>query len=139
MKKHTERMVARRCERRTRELLLSKIPDWKSLKANPSQKICVSADSPYLEELNHFNKLVENGELDRLVARYPARESPAFETIARSLKCLNKTDYERMVIARIRGDNELIEKLKKRIGPLSEALEQSENLAIPQIFSSPSH
>ena len=131
IEKHAERMVARRCERRTRELLLSKIPDWKSLKANPSQKICVSADSPYLEELDHFNKLVENRELDRLVARYPARESPAFETIARSLKCLNKMDYERMVIARIRQDNELAEKLKKRIGPLSEALEQPESLAIP--------
>ena len=78
IEKHAERMVARRCERRTRELLLSKLPDWKSLKANPSQKICVSADSPYLEELDHFNKLVENGELDRLIARYPARESPCF-------------------------------------------------------------
>ena len=131
MKKHAERMVARRCERRTRELLLSKIPDWKSLKANPTQKICVSADSPYLEELDHFNKLIENGELDRLIARYPVRESPTFETIARSLKCLNKMDYERMVIARIRQDNELVEKLKKRIGPLSEALEQSGSLAIP--------
>ena len=131
IEKHAERMVARRCERRTRELLLSKIPDWKSLKANPSQKICVSADSPYLEELDHFNKLVENRELDRLVARYPARESPAFETIARSLKCLNKMDYERMVVARIRQDSELVKKLKKRIGPLSEALDQSGSLAIP--------
>ena len=131
IEKHAERMVARRCERRTRELLLSKLPDWKSLKANPSQKICVSADSPYLEEIDHFNKLVENGELDQLVARYPVRESSAFETIARSLKCLNKMDYERMVIARIRQDNELVKKLKKRIGPLSEALEQSASLAIP--------
>ena len=131
IEKHAERMVARRCERRTRELLLSKLPDWKSLKADPSQKICVSADSPYLEELDHFNKLVENGELDQLIARYPVRESPAFETIARSLKCLNKMDYERMVIAQIRQDNELVEKLKKRISPLSEALEQSGSLAIP--------
>lgn len=131
IEKHAERMVARRCERRTRELLLSKLPDWKSLKANPTQKICVSADSPYQEELDHFNKLVKNGDLDGLIARYPARESPAFDKIARSLKCVNTIDYERMVIARIRQDNELVKKLKKRIGPLSEALEQSGSLAIP--------
>ena len=131
VKKHAERMVARRCERRIRELLLSKIPDWKSLKANPTQEICVSADSPYPEELDNFNKLIENGDLDGLIARYPVRESPAFETIAKSLKCLNKTDYERMVIARIRRDNELVKKLKKRIGPLSEALDRAESLAIP--------
>ena len=36
-----------------------------------------------------------------------------------------------MVIARIRQDSELVKKLKKRIGPLSEALDQSESLATP--------
>ena len=121
---HAERMVARRCERRTRELLLSKMPDWKSIKANPTQQICVFADSPYQEELNCFEKLVKDGDLDQLVARYPVRESGAFKTIARSLKCVSKTDYEQMVITQIRQDDTLAEKLKRRIGPLSEALEQ---------------
>ena len=126
IEKHTERMVARRCERRTRELLLSKALDWKSIKDNPTQPICVSADSLYPKELKHFNKLVENGELDQLIARYPVRESGAFGMIAKSLKCVDNRDYERMVIARIRQDNELAAKLKKHIRPLSLKLDQVE-------------
>lgn len=127
IEEEADRMVARRCERRTRELLLSEIPDWKSIKDNPTQPICVSADSPYPEEHNRFKEHVQRKELDQLIARYPVRESPIFETIARSLKCSNKTDYERMVIARVQCDDGLVEKLKKRIGPLSKILDREQN------------
>lgn len=119
---HAERMAARRCERKIHQLLLQQAPNWKSIKDNPVQQICVSVDSPYLEELNIFNEFAKNGELDQLVARYPVRESSAFAAIAKALKCQHKNDYERMVIAQIRSDNELAEKLKKRIGPLSATL-----------------
>ena len=122
-----DRMVARRCERRTRELLLSKIPDWKSIQANPTQPIGISVDSPYPEEHNRFKEHVQRKELDQLIARYPVRESRTFKIIARSLKCRSKTDYERMVIARVQCDDGLVEKLKKRIGPLSLKLDQIEN------------
>ena len=127
MKGHAERMAARRCEHKTHQLLLQQAPNWESIKDNPVQQFCVSVDSPYLEELNLFNELVENRELDQIVARYPVRESSAFATIAKSLKCQHKNDYERMVIAQIRRDNGLAEKLKKRIGPLSATLDQVEN------------
>ena len=56
------------------------------------------------------------------------RESGAFELIAKSLRCPNKKDYERRVITQIRRDKELVEKLKKHIGPLSEVLESKDNL-----------
>ena len=127
LKKHAERMAARRCERQVKETL-SKIPNWESIMENPTQSIEISINSPFPNELNHFNKLVEEGNLDKLVARYPVRESCAFETIAKSLRCPNKKDYERMVITQIRRDNELAEKLKKHIGPLSEVLESKDNL-----------
>ena len=127
LKEHAERMAARRCERKIHQLLLQQAPNSESIKDNPVQHICVSVDSPYLEELNLFNELVENRELDQLVARYPVRESSAFATIAKALKCRHKNDYERMVIAQIRRDNELAEKLKKRIGPLSATLDQAED------------
>ena len=126
LKEHAERMAARRCERKIHQLLLQQAPNSESIKDNPVQHICVSIDSPYLEELNLFNELVENRELDQLVARYPVRESSAFATIAKALKCQHKNDYECMVIAQIWRDNELAEKLKKRIGPLSATLDQVE-------------
>ena len=125
LKEHAERMAARRCERQVEEAL-SKIPSWKSIMDNPTEPICVSIDSPYLDELNCFRKFVEEGELDQLIARYPVRESYAFATIAEALKCRHKNDYERMVLVQIQRDNELAEKLKKCIGPLSSRLDQVE-------------
>ena len=123
LKEHAERMAARRCERKTRQLLLQQAPNWESIKDFPKQQICVPVDSLYTEELNRFTEFAQNGELDQLVARYPARESCAFATIAKVLKCQHKKDYESMVITQVRSENDLAEKLKERIGPLSEVLE----------------
>ena len=128
LKEHAEEMAAKRCVRKIQELTLSKMPHWKSLKDNPNQSFCISIGSqPYSEELNRFNNLVDKEKLDQLIARYPVRHSCAFETIARSLKCTNKRDYEKIVINLIHRDDELAEKLKKRIGPLSDRLDQIEN------------
>ena len=127
LKGKAERMAARRCERQIRGQFLSEIPKWKSImdNPNPGQPITVSIDSSYSDELNHFNQLVDAGEWDRLVARYPLRETGAFGIIARVLKCQDKKDYEDMVIVRIRNDEGLAKALKERIGPLAEKLIQA--------------
>ena len=128
LKDHAEEMAAKRCIRQIQESTLSKIPDWKSIKNNPNQSFCVSIDAqPYSEELARFNKLVDEDKLDQLIARYSVRESCALEMIAKSLMCKNRTDYERIVINLIRRDDELADKLKKRIGQLSDRLYQIES------------
>ena len=129
LKDHAEEMTAKRCQQQIQELILSKIPNWESIKDNSIQSFCIPIDSQfYSKELAHFNKLAAEENLDKLIARYPVRQSCALETIARSLVCKNRTDYESIVINLIRRDNELAEKLKKRIGPLSEKLDEVENL-----------
>ena len=128
LKDHAEEMAAKRCERQIQELILSKIPNWKSIKDNSIQSFCIPIDSQlHSKELTYFNKLAAEENLDKLIARYPVRQSCAFETIARSLVCKNKTDYEKIVINLIRRDEGLAEKLKKLIGPLSSRLDQIEN------------
>lgn len=132
LKNHAKEMAARMCERQIQKLALLETPDWKSIMNSPAQAICVPIDSQlYSEELNRFNKLVDEGELDQLIARYPVHKSRALEIIATSLKCQNKNDYERMILVQIQRDGKLAEKLKKRIAPLSEALNQLESSAIP--------
>ena len=121
-----ERMASLRCERQIRERVLLEIPDKKSIMDNPTRPICISIDSPYSEELNRFNKLVEEGKLDQLIARYSLRKSRTFEIIATTLRCRDQKDYERMVLAQIQRDGQLACKLKERIGLLSRALDQAE-------------
>ena len=96
-----ERMAARRCERRVRDTILQQIPDWKCIKAKP--KFDISVDSPYQDELDCFNELVSKKRLDDLVARYPLRESGAFEAIAGALELKSKKTYEQTLVSRILG------------------------------------
>ena len=118
------RMAARRCERQVQELFLSKIPNWKSIMTISTQPICISIDPDlYSKELEHFNVLVDKGELDGLITRYPLRESQVFETIIKTIRCENKKHYQRMVVKLVQDDKRVAECLKKHIGQLSEILE----------------
>ena len=119
-----ERMAARRCERTVRNLMLSVIPDWRKIQASDEKlQIAECIDSPYPEELKHFNQLVASRNLDALVARYPLRDSRAFNVIAACLKCCDKDAYQKMALSRIRADADLARNLKQRISALSKVLD----------------
>ena len=120
-----ERMAARRCERKVREALLSKLPKWKDLQARPSETISISVPSPFYEEVKRFKDLIDHGNLDEIVARYPLRESQVFSAIAKTLELTTsrkRKTYEATVLSRIRKDTQLSRKLKARLGSLPAAL-----------------
>ena len=126
--KIAERMAARRCERQIQELALLNIPNWKSIRANLAQPLCVPIDPQvYLKELDYFNKLVKEANIDQLIARYPLRDSRVFEIIATTLKCQNQEDYQRMVLVQIENDRQLACKLKSRIDAPPEILDSAES------------
>ena len=119
-----EQMAMRRCRRRMRDRDLWSVADWNpSLGNTASQQKCIAIDTKYDEELNRYNNAVENEDLDGLVAQYPLHKSKVLQVIAQSLNCQNRRDYENMVIARVRYDDELKLCLKKRLGLLSEKLD----------------
>ena len=119
-----ERMAARRSERLVYNRFATHLPDWKEIKAAGEQlSVSEPIENPYQGELKRFKGLVESGDLDRLVARYPLRESRVFERIVTALGCRNRADYERMVVARVRDDADLTEDLKERLGSLAELLD----------------
>ena len=118
-----KRMAARRCERQVQELFWSEVPNWKSMIDDSTQPICVSINPhPYPKELEHFKRLVDNGEIDSLIARYPLRDSHVFETIVKTLRCADQEYYERMVVKLVKDDEKVAKCIKKRIGRLSDAL-----------------
>ena len=118
------RMAARRCERRIRDAMLAEIPDWKKIKDGGEQKITARVHSSYSTELGHFKELIDEGNLDALVARYPLRESRVPDKIAKALECTSRRDYERIAVKRVQDDTAaLAEKLKQRMVPLCRALE----------------
>ena len=93
----------------------------------PTQSICVPIDPRlYSEELEHFNALVDKGELDSLIARYPIRESQVFETIVKTLQCPNQELYQQLVVKLVRNDEKVDQCIKKRIGQLSDVLNKAD-------------
>ena len=48
--------------------------------------------------MDRFNDLVESGDLDGLIARYPLEETSVFERIVVTLGFRHRSDYERMVV-----------------------------------------
>ena len=120
----TERMAARRSERLVYNRFATHVPDWKEIKTAGEQlTISDPIENPYHYELDRLKDLVETGDMDGLIARYPLRESKVFERIVTALGCRNRADYERMVVARVRDDASLVENLKERIRPLVDLLD----------------
>ena len=120
----SERMAAKRCERRVRNLVEARAPDWRKIKESEEKlHILSTIDSPYPGELTLFEKFAAAGDLNGLIARYPLRESSVFDKIARALECSGKAYYERIVVSRIREDANLACKLKQHIRPLSDLLD----------------
>ena len=118
------RMASRRSERRIRKkvesLVRSFLPCSKS-----GEKHIKEWEIEHLNdnEVAKFKHLAESGDLDGLIARYPLRESGVFDKIAQALECKSKNVYERMVVARLREDDELADKIRGRITPLAELLD----------------
>lgn len=117
-----ERMAARRCEGLVHDRMLAQLPNWKSIKINTASTLDISVKSPYQAELTRFRELVEGRKLDEIVARYPLRESRAFDAIAEVLRLKSRRIYEQTLVSRIRSDEALAESLKQKLRPLSEAL-----------------
>lgn len=119
----SRRMAAKRCESRVRNQIQSLAPHWQEIMESGEQlEIQSEIKSPYPDELSQFTELASAGDLDGLVARYPLRESNVFDKIADVLQCGTRSNYERMVIARIREDEALASNLRQRISRLSIAL-----------------
>ena len=124
----SERMAARRCERRVRNQIEALAPDWRKIMESGEQlQIPSTVESPYADELSRFRNLANAGDLYGLISRYPLRNSNVFDRIARALQCGNRANYERMVIARVRQDENLDCRLKQRITPLSKVLDAGLN------------
>ena len=122
--KLAKRMAARLCERKVREELQFQMPDWKSIANNPNHTITLNTGKWYQEELYHFRQLLDDKDLEKIIARYPVRQSGALDSIATTFE-LNKLTYRETLLARVRADAELAEKLRQLIQPLADILTES--------------
>lgn len=117
-----ERMAEYRCDRR---ILLS-LADRKSIQEKKVEQKKISIDATNRKALAEYKNAVMSKDLNKLVARYPMKESRVFEVVAKALECRDQDVYRSMVIARIKKDAELMACLKRKLGGLSEKLDAAD-------------
>ena len=123
----SERMSARFCERKVREELQSQMPDWKTISGNPSHTITLDTGKWHQEEISCFENMLADKDLEKIIARYPVRESGILESMATAF-VLNKNTYRDTLITRVRTDADLAQKIRQLIQPLSDALAEVTNV-----------
>ena len=116
------KMVSHRCMQQIRNQALSEIHKLEERTIDTNETIQISIQSPLPSERELFDTLLSDRKLDTLVARYPIKKSPLPDKIARALHFPNRHDYQQALLAQVRTNSELAEKLRSRIQPLSSIL-----------------
>jgi len=118
---HKERMAARMIERKVKEHAYRKCPDWrKILEDNVEIKF---SSAPILnEELTLISGLIEGKDVEKLISRYPLRETPALDLIARKTLFPSREKYEQAVRKMLIDSNEILQMMKNIIQPATRLL-----------------
>jgi hypothetical protein len=114
-----QHLASRVSERQMRDKLLRAMPNRAELVGAQGQPISVEIESPFPAELQKLVEMREGQDIDRIVARYPVRESGVLSALAKGLRFLSRGDFERAALTRIGADQELRAKLRIGIGPLA--------------------
>lgn len=119
---HKERMAARLVQRKAKDSLLKQAPDWKAI-LKGEEAIVFSPAGLLNEELNLIIFLLENKKIEDLISRYPLRETPALEAIAKGCLFPSQQRYEQAVRKMLIESKEELANLKTLILPLTEKIQ----------------
>jgi predicted ATPase len=119
-----EHLASRIAERQLRDKMMLSLPDRQSMISGTGETISVSLPSPYPTELMRIRRLIDEKNIDGIVARYPVRESGVLNSLAKGLHFSTRQDYERAALTRIGADENLRSALKAKLGTLASHLEE---------------
>jgi ABC-type cobalamin/Fe3+-siderophores transport system ATPase subunit len=94
---HVQRLRKRVAEKRVREEFFSHIPNKDQMSVAAPLNISINVPKIVGDEQAILQKAIDTGDLATVVSRYPVRESPALEEIARKLGFQNRGQYESAV------------------------------------------
>jgi hypothetical protein len=118
---HKERLSARLCERKIRHQILP--PDWQTIQNEKSYKIDIDLETFLNEEKQRFDGYISDKDVASVISRYPVRETPALDAIAKSLKFASRQNYEDAVRKLLIDDEDIREQVKSKFADLVDAFE----------------
>lgn len=92
-----DRLAARMTEQAVKDEIRLEMPDWKKIQAGASVNITVDAQSFYQMERSQLHSWLTAQDVNKIIGRYPIRETMALDRIASALQFKNKKQYEAAV------------------------------------------
>lgn len=118
---HKDRMASRMVERKVKDRAYRECPDWRSILGGDVEVAFSSA--PILnEELGLISDLINRRDIEKLISRYPLRETPALELIARKSLFPSREKYEQAVRKMLIDSNETLQMMRDIIQPATRLL-----------------
>ena len=104
------RLAARMAEQAVKDEISLGMPDWKKIQTGDSVNISVDAQNVYLNERSQLQSWLAARDINKIIARYPIRETMALDRIASALQFKNRTQYE-TAVRKLVIDNSTIKSL----------------------------
>lgn len=95
---HADRLARSGVHHRARERVLSQAPTAEQIEQGGTVEIALDIDALVATETARLREALNKGDLGTIVQRYPVRETPALNRIARALGFQSRDQYERAVL-----------------------------------------
>lgn len=123
-KENKKHLVKNAVQRAVRERIMGHFPSKNETISSDNIVINVPVADIKSRECQFFDQMVENNDWNGLVARYPMRESGAFEQIAKNLQIINRSVYTTMVLSMLSEDDDIVVILRQLLGDLYSEVSQ---------------
>lgn len=117
-----DRLAARMTEQAVKDLIGLEMPDWRKIQGGGNVSITLDAQALYTAERAQLEAWIETGDVPKIIARYPIRETMALVGIVSSLQFKNKDQYEAAVRKLVTDDSTIKNLLISFFGGLPAAL-----------------
>lgn len=126
VEEHKDRLAARLAERKVKDHAVRNCPDWKKILEGDVNVAFYTAD--ILEkEKKHINSLLDGVDIEKLMVRYPVRETKLLGAIAQETGFKSQKIYEDAVRKMLADDSKSSDMVRKLIAPITNILELHDN------------
>ena len=118
---HKDRMAARMVERKVKDLAYRECPDWRRI-LEGNVEVTFSSAAILAEELELISNYIGQKDIEKLISRYPIRETPALDLIARKALFPSREKYEQAVRKMLIDSDEALQMMRNIIRPATRLL-----------------
>ena len=129
IQRQQDQLCAKLCVRKVQSKLMAQSPSWKDISTGQPIRLCIEPQMDLSKEKTKFDSLFHGQDaFDKLVRRYPVKDTSAPAKIAQKLEFSNKEKYENAVRIMLMEDEAVRNEVKSNLlGELSAAIENPQS------------